>query len=73
MSSKKSSSDKMVIPKSSAFFNLEPAPGPATRKSVFLLTDPLALPPCASAISFALFRLNWVKAPVNTMVFPSRI
>ena len=37
------------IPSSSALASFEPAPGPATTKSVFLETDPAGLPPADAA------------------------
>ena len=56
----------MVIAKSLDFFNFDPAPGPATKKSIFLLIELLVLPPFDATKSFASFRLNSVKVPVNT-------
>ena len=38
-------SSSTVMPSDSALANLEPAPGHATRQVVFLLTEPVAVPP----------------------------
>jgi hypothetical protein len=44
-----SSSVATRMPSSAAFFSFEPAPGPATTKSVLALTDPAARAPSRSA------------------------
>src|SRR5690606_3851812 len=58
------------IPSSAAFLSLLPAPGPATTKSVFGLTEPAALAPSRSAWALASSRLIVSSLPVNTTVLP---
>ena len=53
--------------------SLEPAASPATRKSVFLDTDPEALPPRTRIASFAESREKPSSEPVTTTVRPSSV
>src|SRR5439155_14860867 len=53
-----------------AFSSFEPAPGPATTKSVFELTLPAALPPSLRTSASASGRLIVSSVPVNTNVLP---
>ena len=52
-SSSHPSSSMTSTPNSSAFLSFEPAPGPATTRSVFLDTEPETFAPIRSAISLA--------------------
>ena len=58
------------IRSSAAFLSLLPAPGPATMRSVFALTEPAAFAPRRSAWAFASSRLIVSSLPVNTTVLP---
>src|SRR5579859_5605218 len=51
--------------------SLEPAPGPATTRSVFFDTEPETLAPRASAWALASSRVIFSRAPVNTTVLPA--
>src|SRR5690606_18166389 len=62
------SSSMVSMPSSFAFANFEPAPGPATMRSVFFETDPAVFAPKRSAIALASSRDIRSNAPVNTMV-----
>src|SRR5438034_9715810 len=53
-----------------ASLSLEPAPGPAIRRSVFFETDPATLAPSLSAMAFASSRVIFSSAPVKTTVLP---
>ena len=55
-----------------ALSNLLPASVPANKKLVFLLTDPLTLPPAASIKSFASSRESEGNVPVITKVWPNK-
>ena len=55
-----------------ALASLEPAPGPATTKSVFLLTEPAGFPPAARTASSASSRLKPSMVPVTTTVLPAK-
>ena len=68
--SKNWSSVNIAIVNSLAFCSFEPAPGPAIKKSTFLLIELLVLPPFNSTSSFAWFRLSLFSVPVNTKTFP---
>ena len=57
-----------LIPSLLAFSSLLPASSPASTKDVFLLTEPLTLPPAASISSFASVRLMEGSVPVMTTV-----
>jgi hypothetical protein len=59
------------IPSSVAVFSFEPAPGPATTRSVFLDTDEATLAPRLSAWALASSRVIFSSAPVKTMVLPA--
>ena len=59
-----------MTPNSAAFLALEPAPGPATRISVFALTDPATLAPRLSARALASARVIFSNDPVKTTIFP---
>ena len=61
----------MRRPSACASLSLEPAPGPATTISVFLLTEPATLAPNRSAMALASPRVSFSNEPVNTMVFPA--
>lgn len=50
---------------------MEPAPGPATSKSVLALTDPATLAPIASARALASARDIFSSVPVKTTVLPA--
>src|SRR5688572_17030130 len=65
-----SSSPTTLIPSSSAFLSFEPAPGPATTRSVLALTDPAERAPRRSACALASSRLIVSRLPVKTMVLP---
>ena len=54
-----------------ASLSLEPAPGPATTRSVFFDTEPATLAPSRSAIAFASSRVIRSSEPVNTTVLPA--
>src|ERR1700754_3902450 len=66
-----SSSLITLTPCFSASFSFEPAPGPATTKSVFFDTDPDALAPSRSAVALASSRVIFSREPVNTTVLPA--
>jgi hypothetical protein len=51
--------------------SFEPAPGPATRMSVFFDTEPATLAPRLSARAFASSRVNFSSEPVKTTVLPA--
>src|SRR6185437_10286740 len=53
-----------------AFASFEPAPGPATTKSVFFDTEPAGLPPAARIAASASSRLQPSIDPVMTTVLP---
>ena len=59
------------MPSSTAFFSFEPAPGPATTRSVLAETEPDTLAPSASARALASARLIFESVPVKTMVLPA--
>ena len=58
------------MPSSAAFFSFDPAPGPATTRSVFADTDPATRAPSASACALASSRLSVSSVPVKTTVLP---
>src|SRR3546814_18588148 len=58
------------MPNSAAFLSFDPAPGPATTKSVLAETDPTALAPNCSACALASSLLMVSSLPVKTMVLP---
>src|SRR5699024_545581 len=64
---------RIVTLRSQALVSFDPALSPATTKSVFLDTEPEALPPREIIASFALSREKFSKVPVTTMVRPSRV
>ena len=59
------------MPSAAACLSLEPAPGPATTRSVFADTEPAALAPSRSACALASSRLIVSSLPVNTTVLPA--
>ena len=61
------------MPSSSAFAAFEPAFSPTTTQSVFLLTDPAALPPRRTMASLAESRENPSNEPVTTTVLPANV
>ncbi len=63
----------MGMPSSSAFAAFEPAFSPTTTQSVFLLTDPAALPPRRTMASLAESRENPSNEPVTTTVLPANV
>ena len=65
-----SSSPITRMPSSSAFLSFEPAPGPATTRSVLALTEPAARAPSRSAWALASSRLIVSRLPVKTIVLP---
>ena len=67
----KSSSLHTSMPLASAALSLEPAPGPATRMSVFLDTEPDTVAPPALAAAVAWAR-GVCSVPVKQMVLPAR-
>ena len=68
-----SQSSSLIVstPSSAALASLEPAPGPATRRSVFFDTEPATLAPRRSAMAFASSRVIRSSAPVKTTVLPA--
>src|SRR5579862_7809013 len=70
-SAKSRASSIISTPSSRALSSLEPASSPATRKSVFLLTDPATFPPAASMRCLASSRLI-PNVPVSTNVRPPK-
>ena len=56
----------------SASFSLEPAPGPATTRSVLAETEPDTLEPSRSAMAFASLRVICSRLPVKTTVLPAK-
>ena len=56
---------------SAAVFSLEPAPGPATTRSVFFDTEPETFAPSRSAWALASSRVMRSRAPVKTTVLPA--
>lgn len=71
MSDRNWASSKIGTPRLSAFVRFEPAASPASKKSVFLLTDEEVLPPCSSMSSLACFLERVGRVPVSTKVLPS--
>ena len=71
ISASQPSSSIVSTPSSSAFFALEPAPGPATSRSVLALTEPATLAPSASARALASARVIFSSVPVKTTVLPA--
>src|SRR5690625_1770051 len=69
----RAASSRISTPSFWAWVSLLPARSPATRKSVWLDTDPVTRAPSASSLSFAWLRVNSVKAPVSTTVLPAKI
>lgn len=67
------SSFSMGTPNSSALAALAPAFSPMTTQSVFLLTDPEALPPREIIASLAESREKSINEPVTTTVLPSSV
>ena len=65
-----SSSEIIFTPRSWASLSFDPAPGPATTRSVFLDTEPATLAPSDSARAFASLRLIFSSVPVKTTVLP---
>ena len=59
------------MPSSLALVSLEPAPGPATTRSVFFDTEPAACAPRRSAWALASSRVSFSSEPVNTTVLPA--
>ena len=55
----------------SASFSFEPAPGPATTRSVFADTDPATFAPRLSARALASLRVIFSRLPVKTTVLPA--
>ena len=66
-----SSSEITSIPSSRAFASFEPAPGPATTRSVFFDTEPATFAPKRSACALASSRVRRSSAPVKTTVLPA--
>ena len=54
-----------------ASLSFEPAPGPATSRSVFFETEPATLAPSRSAMALASSRVMRSSAPVKTTVLPA--
>src|SRR3546814_18946195 len=67
-SSDLSASSITRIPRSAAFLSFDPAPGPATTRSVLAETDPATRAPSASACAFASSRLSVSRLPVKTTI-----
>src|SRR6185312_517179 len=70
INSSHSCSEIIFTPSSWAFLSFEPAPGPATIRSVFFDTEPATFAPKDSARAFASFRLIFSRVPVKTMILP---
>src|SRR5512134_2787748 len=68
----KLSSSRIGTPKDNALSYFEPGSSPRTRKEVFLLTESVTFPPCASMNCFASSRLKTGRVPVITKVIPRR-
>ena len=66
-----SSSLIVSIPSSAALASFEPAPGPATTRSVFLETEAATFAPSRSAIALASSRVMRSSEPVKTTVLPA--
>src|SRR5829696_9409447 len=66
-----SSSLITLTPNSLALSSFEPAPGPATTRSVFFETEPATLAPSRSAMALASSRVIFSKDPVNTTDLPA--
>ena len=71
MSASQASSSIVSTPRSAAFFAFDPAPGPATSRSVRAETDPATLAPSASARALASARVILSRVPVKTTVLPA--
>src|SRR5258708_5057282 len=65
-----SSSEIIFTPRSWASLSFDPAPGPATTRSVFFDTEPATLAPSDSARALASLRLIFSSVPVKTTVLP---
>src|SRR2546429_673149 len=59
------------MPSSAALASFEPAPGPATTRSVFLETEAATFAPSRSAIALASSRVIRSSEPVKTIVLPA--
>src|SRR5436305_8694809 len=66
------SSSTTLTPNDFALSSFEPAPGPATTRSVFALTDPVALPPIERTRASASSRDRRSRFPVKTIVLPTK-
>src|SRR5438876_231384 len=66
------SSSTTLTPNDFALSSFEPAPGPATTRSVFALTDPVALPPIERTRASASSRDRRSRFPVKTIVLPAK-
>src|SRR5205085_6046425 len=66
-----SSSVSTLTPCLLASASFEPAPGPATTRSVFFDTEPDTLAPSRSAVALASSRVIFSSEPVNTTVLPA--
>src|SRR3546814_3015895 len=65
-----SASSITFMPNSAAFLSFDPAPGPATTKSVLAETDPAASAPNCSACALVSSLLMVSSLPVKTTVLP---
>src|SRR5262245_58189890 len=72
-STRRPSSSRTGTPSETALSYLDPGDSPATRKSVFLETEPVTLPPRSPSASLTSSREKVSSEPVTTTVIPSSV